>query len=281
MTKEILKIDGAAVSIYFDAPDWDGKPAAAFGDFSCKTAETGAQILAQAIERVREKAINQIIGPMNGDTWHSYRFICETDASAPFLMEPGNKPHEPDVFTAAGFQQIAGYFSARVPLAQAAQNPPPPSADFVVETWHGKDPEHMFRQVFDLSVQAFATNAFYKPISEQDFLSMYMPMVPLIKKQLIFFARRPDGNLVGFLFGIPNYSKGPKPQSVIAKTYASLRKGAGQHLLHAFHVAGLAQGYETAIHALIHDDNLSADRSRAAGADIFRRYQLLGLRLHD
>ncbi len=280
MTKETYRIDGATVSVYFDAPDWGGKPTAAFGDFSCKTAQTGAQVLNQAIEQVRKKGISRIIGPMNGDTWHNYRFVSETDGSASFLLEPTNKPHEPEVFLAAGFEQISGYFSARVALREAVQSTPHPTTDFGVETWNGQDPEHMFSQVFDLSVQAFAKNAFYKPISEQDFLAMYMPIVPLIKKELIFFARRPSGRLVGFLFGIPNYNEGPKAQSVIVKTYASLFKGAGQHLLHAIHEAGLAQGYETAIHALIHEDNMSAARSRAAGADIFRRYRLLGLRLH-
>jgi hypothetical protein len=34
-----------------------------------------------------------------------------------------------------------------------------------------------------------------------------------------------------------------------------------------------------AIHALIHDDNLSALRSATEGAHVFRRYGLYGLRL--
>ncbi len=279
MTKETLKIDGAGLTIYFDGPDWAGKPAAAFGDFSCKSAQAGAQILKQAMALVRDNGIGQVIGPMDGDTWHSYRFVSETDGSAPFLLEPADKPAELAAFKAAGFTQISGYFSARVPLAEAAQNTPRDTDDFSINTWDGNDPEGMFRQVFELSVQAFAGNAFYKPIGEPDFLAMYMPIVPMIKKDLIFFAQRPDGQLVGFLFGIPNYAEGPKAHSVILKTYASLAKGAGQHLAHAFHTAALTQGFTTAIHALIHDDNLSAVRSAAEGAEVFRRYSLLGLRL--
>jgi len=60
-----------------------------------------------------------------------------------------------------------------------------------------------------------------------------------------------------------------------------LQKGAGQRLAHAFHSAARDLGYETAIHALIHDDNLSALRSAAEGAEIFRRYGLFGKRLDD
>lgn len=280
MNNETLKIDGAKVTIYYDAPDWEGKPAVAFGDFSCKTSKRGTEIITQAIDLVRAKGITQIIGPMSGDTWHSYRFVSESDGSAPFLLEPTNKPHELDVFTTAGFKKISGYFSARVALKEATRNPPPPTTEFEIKTWDGENPKGLFKQVFDLSVQAFAQNAFYKPISEADFLAMYMPIVPMIKRELIFFARRPDDSLAGFLFGIPNYAEGPNATSVILKTYASLSRGAGQHLAYAFHCAGVENGYKTAIHALIHDDNLSAVRSAAEGAEIFRRYDLLGLRLH-
>lgn len=280
MNTETVKNNVAKVTIYYDAPDWKGQPAAALGDFSCKTARGGTEIIARAIDLVRAKGIRQVIGPMSGDTWHSYRFVSETDGSAPFLLEPTNKPHELEVFTSAGFEKISGYFSARVTLAEATRNSPPATTEFEVETWNGKNPERLFKQVFDLSAQAFAKNAFYKPISEADFLAMYMPIVPMIKKELIFFARHPDDSLAGFLFGIPNYAEGPNATSVILKTYASLSRGAGQHLAYAFHSAGLANGYETAIHALIHDDNLSAVRSAAEGAEIFRRYDLLGLRLN-
>ena len=43
--------------------------------------------------------------------------------------------------------------------------------------------------------------------------------------------------------------------------------------------AARAAGYENAIHALIHDDNRSAERSAAYGATIFRLYVLMGRRL--
>lgn len=280
MTCEKLKIDGAAISIYYDAPQWSEIPTAAFGDFSCKTQDSGAEIIAQAIEKVRATGIKQIIGPMNGDTWHNYRFVTETDNSPSFLLEPTNKPHEVKVFMDAGFENISDYCSMRVPLTQTAQNTPHPTSDFTIETWDGENPEHFIKQVFAISAQAFTKNAFYKPINESDFLEMYLPIIPMVKKELIFFARRPDSSLAGFLFGIPNYAEGPNARSVIIKTYASLSKGAGQHLIFAFHKAALSLGYETAIHALMHNNNQSAARSAAESAYIFRRYELLGLRLN-
>jgi len=147
---------------------------------------------------------------------------------------------------------------------------------FTLETWDGSNPEGLFTQVHDLSCQAFAGNPFYKHIALEDFLAMYRPVVPLLKQELILFARDPAGRLVGFLFGIPNYAEGPQTKSVILKTYASLAKGAGHHLSHQFYLNAKTMGFETVIHALMHDDNLSAVRSGLNGADVFRRYALMG-----
>jgi len=280
MTKKTFKSGDAKITAYLDAPDWQDMPTAALGEFSCKTVEDGQQVVEKSIQFIREHGKDQVIGPMSGDTWHSYRFITETDGSAPFLLEPTNRPHDVDIFTKVGFEKISGYFSARVPLDQTAKDVPTPTTDFTIEGWDGVNPEALFEQVFELSVEAFSKNAFYKPISKEDFLAMYMPIVPMIKKDLIFFARRPDGSLAGFLFGIPNYAEGPNAKTVILKTYASLEKGAGRHLARAFHTAALASGYEMAIHALIHDDNLSGLRSASEGAQIFRRYSLFGLKLN-
>lgn len=280
MTTETLNTADAKLTVYLNGPDWDGAPAATFGDFSCKTADAGAEILNSGTELVRTAGIDRIIGPMSGDTWHSYRFVSDSDGTPPFLMEPTNKPHEPDVFRSVGFTDISRYFSARVPLKDKGWSTPAETDRFVVEAWDGSAPETLFRQVFSLSVQAFSENAFYKSISESDFLAMYMPFVPMMKRELVLFARRRDGTLAGFLFGIPNYAEGPSPGSAILKTYASLEPGAGRHLAHRFHTKALEMGYENAIHALIHDDNRSADRSAAEGATVFRRYTLLGRKLN-
>ena len=281
MIPQQFKIDGAQVTVYLDAPKWDGVATAAFGNFKCKSKNGGAEVLALALDYVRTTNARRVIGPMDGDTWHSYRFVTETDDRPAFMLEPANEPEAVDVFTDAGFAQISGYFSASVPLEQAAATAPELTANLIVEPWDGQDPETLFQQVYGLSIAAFAKNAFYKPVTLEAFLKMYMPVVPVMKKELIFFARDRSGRLAGFLFGIPNYNEGPAPKTVILKTYASLQKGAGQLLAHAFHTAARDLGYETAIHALIHDDNLSAVRSAAEGAEVFRRYGLFGLRLDD
>jgi hypothetical protein len=45
-----------------------------------------------ALDIVRSHGIGRVLGPMDGDTWHSYRFVTESDGSAGFLLEPPDRP---------------------------------------------------------------------------------------------------------------------------------------------------------------------------------------------
>ncbi|MFD1911310.1 hypothetical protein [Halodurantibacterium flavum] len=279
MTHHQLKNEGARLTVHLDGPAWDGAVAATIGDVSFRDRACGAALMDQALTMIREAGRDRVLGPMAGDTWHSYRFVSESDGTPPFLLEPSNRPEEPAVFATAGFLPVARYFSARMALADVDPTPPPPTDAFHIRCWDGTAPETLLAEVFALSSEAFAGNAFYTPIPQDAFLALYRPLMPMMRPDLIFLARAPDGALAGYLFAIPDYAQGPQSRTVILKTYASRVRGAGRHLVHACHAGALALGYDTVIHALIHDDNISAARSRREGARIFRRYELLGLRL--
>lgn len=280
MTTEVLKTDDGQVTIWFDGPAWeDHAKVATVGKCKFTDADAGARLLSQAAEIAKSHGATAMIGPMEGDTWHAYRLISERGEAKPFMMEPSSADHDQAAFKAAEFAEIAGYFSAVVPMSELPGPKPKDRDEFTIVNWDGSDPDGLFTQVYDLSTKAFAANPFYKHIELEDFLAMYRPVVPLLKQDLILFARDATGALVGFLFGIPNYVEGPQTKSVILKTYASLQKGAGHGLSHQFYVNAKAMGYETVIHALMHDDNLSAVRSGLNGAEVFRRYALMGRHL--
>ncbi len=278
MTPEARSLGDASAKIWRRAPALDGRATAAVGSFRCASAEAGTALLAAIARDLAAEGFGALIGPMDGDTWHSYRLVTESDGSPPFLLEPASRPHDLAAFEAAGFAAVGRYFSARVAVNDAPGLAPAPLPGLTIEAWDGADPEAHFAQVFDLSTEAFAGNAFYAPITREAFLAMYLPLVPMLRRELVLMARH-EGRLAGFLFGIPNYQEGRSPASVILKTYASLVPGAGHHLVHAFNLAALAAGYATVIHALIHETNASADRSRRHGGTVFRRYALMGRRL--
>jgi hypothetical protein len=277
MTVEILKTDDGQITLWFDGPTWDDHAkVATVGKCKFTSAEAGARLLAAAAVLAKSKGATALIGPMEGDTWHAYRLISERGGQPPFMMEPTSADHDEAAFKSAGFDVISSYFSATAPLSELPGQTPKDTDVFAIETWDGTDPDGLFTQVHNLSCAAFSGNPFYKDIALEDFLAMYRPVVPLLKQELILFARDSTGALVGFLFGIPNYAEGPTPKSVILKTYASSKKGAGHWLSYQFYTNAKALGFETVIHALMHDDNLSAIRSGLNGADVFRRYALMG-----
>ncbi len=204
----------------------------------------------------------------------------EGAGSPPFLMEPTSGTFDLESFQAAGFAPVAHYLSARQSLNDDADGPRPPprsgDGSIRIASWDGTDPERFFTEVHALSVEAFAANPFYRPIPLADFLAIYLPLVPMMRRELIFFARSADEELQGFFFAVPDYQQGPATTDVIFKTYASRVPGAGRLLVeHAVYAAAKA-GFMCAVHALMHGENLSADRSGRIGGEVFRRYALMG-----
>jgi hypothetical protein len=274
--REDVTEDGFRFSIFRDAPDWGELRTASIGKFKCSSPESAIQALNRVCAQLRSEGFQAVIGPMDGSTWHSYRAVVETDGTSPFLMEPISGADDVSVFTEAGFSPVENYVSMRVKTANAIGSKPVVHDSVTLENWDGGSPDSFFGEVYDFSLAGFARNAFYKPISREAFLDLYRPFVAFLKRDFIYFARRKDGSLAGFLFGIPDYMQGPQTNTIILKTYASGERGVGHFMADRFHRTALDQGYDTTIHALIHDGNASLNRSVQHNAGVFRRYTLFG-----
>jgi hypothetical protein len=135
------------------------------------------------------------------------------------------------------------------------------------------------RAIHALSLEAFAGNRFYKPIDAERFLASYRPVLSVLDPDFVLLAEDDAGTLAGFLFGLPDRAEAPSTRSVILKTYASQRKGLGSALASIFHARAAQKGYGASLHALMHEDNLSARHSDNVGAKVFRRYALWSRRL--
>ncbi len=273
---EMVARDGARCAVYRDAPKWQGHRTAAIGQFSCEQPASGRALLEQVCAALAAEGFAAVIGPMDGDTWHKYRVVTESDGSKPFPLEPVSGPEDHAAFVAAGFAPISEYVSARAIIPANEDEPPFEVPGLSIETWDGGDAAALIGRVFDLSLGAFARNAFYKPITREAFLELYRPVIPAIDKRFVLFARVASGDIAGFLFAYPNVFEGPSPRTLVIKTYASAVKGGGRAMLDAVHHNARRFGFTHAIHALMHVDNVSRDRSQRHGGEIFRRYALMG-----
>ncbi len=275
---EPVQASGASLSIWREAPSLDGLRTAALGAFACETPGAGATLLQAAAQRLKSEGFGAVLGPMDGDTWGKHRLVVDSDGRPPFLMEPENPAHYPAAFDGAGFTIVSRYVSAERP-ADLPESATPARSGLRLRNFDPSRAEAELAALHAVSLEAFASNHFYAPISRERFLAMYQPVLPMLDPELIFLAEDEAGELKAFLFAIPNYNEGRAPNTVILKTYASRTKGGGSMLANAFHARARAKGFERVIHALMHESNLSARHSDNTGGKVFRRYALWGQRL--
>ena len=278
---EPFTIEDASVQIYRQSPDLDGLRAMAIGGVRFSSAKAGVILLEQVARKALDEGYQALLGPLNGDTWHSYRLVTESDGSAPFLMEPTSGPHDLSAFEGAGFAPVSRYLSAAARLEDTLGQKPAEVPGVTIKAWDGKDGEMLVRHLFDMSESSFARNRFFTPIDFEAFFGIYKPIMALVDPRHVLFAHDQNGDLKGFLFGTPDLVSQTGKPAAILKTYASGMRGVGHLLADTFHRRALDLGFETVIHALIHEGNTSRSRSNMHGAKVFRRYALMGRRLTE
>jgi hypothetical protein len=272
---DIVSILGASLTIFRDAPSLDGKRTAALGAFACETADAGAQAIREAMALLKTEGFGAVLGPMDGNTWGKHRLVVESDGRPAFLMEPSNPVHYVAAFEKSGLGIVSRYVSAVRPADVASPTVAAP-AGLRLRNLDLARAEDELTRIHALSLEAFEDNHFYQPITQQDFLASYRPVLPAVDPELVLLLEDEAGALKGFLFAVPNLVEGPQTKTVILKTYASRVKGGGSMMANAFHERARARGFVDVIHALMHESNLSATHSDRTGGKVFRRYALWG-----
>ncbi len=231
------------------------------------------------------------VGPMDGSTWHRYRFVTERGTEPPFFLEPDNPDAYPRQWTSAGFAPLAEYVSAletdlratdprleRIGARLAA-------AGVVVRDLRAGDLEAELRRVYDVSVVSFADAFLYTPVGFDEFASQYTAALPALRPGLVLIAEQASAP-VGYAFALPDLAeaaRGAHVATVVIKTVAVLpgREFAGLGVLLAERVrkAAAALGMTRAIHALMHVSNRSVNLSGHYAERTMRHYALFSRRL--
>lgn len=266
-------------------PTVRGETLGVVGHFQAEQTEPGISVLAAALDTLRQRNCTLVIGPMNGNTWRTYRLVTERGPEPPFFMEPQNPDFYPQIFEAAGFAPLAEYTSSLVTDLSRRDD----RAARTLERLRGNgitirnlDPqifEADLRRIFEVSVQSFTGNYLYTELSEPAFLAQYIPYRDKIVPDLVFLAEH-EGKPVGYLFALPDYAeamRGGPIHTVIGKTLAVLTGrlcgGLGMVLTGMLHDRAQALGYTRLIHALQHQSNKVRNMSDFFGG-VMRRYTL-------
>ncbi len=276
-------------------PTLSGERCGVLGQYEATLDDAAASVLERALAELKSQGCTRAIGPMDGNTWRRYRFVSgngnggESDRiEPPFFLEPTNPDTYPDQFRAAGFVPLATYSSRvtddmdhrdaraeRVAERIAA-------AGVVLRPFKAEQVDDELHRIYELSRVSFRDNFLYTPLPETEFVDSYRRIVPYIRPQLTVMAETGNGDLVGFLFALPDLEeakRGESPRTVIVKTVAVLPgrdwAGLGMLLLDRCQAAARDAGFSRAIHALMHDGNASRNLSVVYGAArAVRRYTL-------
>jgi len=266
-------------------PVLDGRPAGYIGRFSADTEPAARELLRRACKALAGHGCGVAVGPIDGTTWHRYRFVTAGSAEPAFFLEPTNPPEWPRYFRASGFEALARYQS-RVTESLSAADPRAARSEARLRARGFRvrplDPSLLDRElmaIHAIAVRAFSGAFLYQPISFEAFVKSMAPVLPHLIPEMILIAEQ-SGRPVGFLFAIPdimNRMDGAVPGTVVLKTVAVLpgraTAGVGGWLSRHFHHRAAELGYRRVIHALIHESNSSLNLHRAPST-LLREYTL-------
>jgi len=283
---------GGSLYLWNNRPDYNGRKTSYIGNVNIheKYRKDEEQLFNKIFEELKKEGIETIIGPLNGTTWNTYRYVTEKGNGRPFLLEPWNEDYSVSLFEKLDFKHLAGYISTvmegmnsngRKNLNKKIEKLKKFDyyKDIKVESAENKDLLTVLNKVYDLTVEAFKNNFLYSELEREIFLKMYMSYEDKIIKKFFKMLYLGD-ELIGYVFGIPDYAelgyKG-KIDTIILKTIAVSPiyngKGMGYILINSLVEEAEKEGYENIIYALMHESNVSKNIGLLLG-NMLRKYTL-------
>jgi GNAT superfamily N-acetyltransferase len=291
----LLLVDGGSLVArcscwWSGTAEHQGQRVGVIGHYAAASRDAGLAVLARASDLLASQGLALAVGPMDGTTWRRYRFIVERGSEPVFFLEPDNPDDWPGYWAGAGFTPIATYTSAintdlrsddaRTEGAVSRLA----SRGVRVRMLDLSRREAELRRIYALSLAAFSGNFLYTPIGEEEFLAQYGAVLPYARPELVLLAEQEEV-LLGYIFAVPDISqarRGGPIHTMILKTLAvdpSVRGlGLGGALMDLVQRSARELGFRRAIHALIHDSNVSG-RISARTARTIRRYALFARQL--
>ena len=273
-----------------EVPLLEGERLGVIGHFAASDVEAGTAILTRACAELAAAGCTLAVGPMDRNTWHSYRFVTEAGDAPAFFLEPSHPLDWPSQWKMAGFTPLAGYHSTV--SENAAANEPDPRQQAASQRMHDAgvrlrplDIAHWneeLRRIYAVAVVSFGDNYLYTPLPEREFLELYDPLRHLLRPEMVLLAENAAGETVGFALGMPDRLDLTN-ETLIVKTVAvrpeQAGTGLGRLLVGGVQAAGTTLGFHRVIHALMYDGNVSRHLSARFGTRLLRRYSLFSRRL--
>ena len=285
-SKEII----ARGTLYFNGNvRIESESVAILGDYFCKPQETAAAsaLLSSATKEAKDRGFKRIIGPMNKNTWHSYRFKTKGDRH--FL---GELPLDTEAILAwkkAGFSIKDKYISSLQNLHQKedsrleTRKAELMAKGVVFRSFEPDNWDEELLKIHALSLESFSQNKYYSPVDFEEFKMLYNGIKPILDSRWVMMAEK-DNKLVGFVFAyLDTYDIDSK--TLVLKTIARKNGiefgGLGLIFNHLLAQKAVELGITQIIHAYMHEQAVSHSCSAHFQSEVISEYVLFAKSLDE
>jgi len=260
----------ARCSIWWrDTVKVNGSSTGAIGHYAATDAAYGEAVLQHACRELKNRRCAIAVGPLDGNTWRSYRFVTERGDAKPFFLEPDNPDEWPQYFGNVGFSTLAHYVSEINPNMANRQPELGSLRDKFSALGVQIDPVNVDNAVDDMAgiyhvvCESFRNAFLYTPLDIDSYVSIYEPMLTQVDPRLMLVAKH-AGEVVGFILAPPDslqLSYQHAMDAIVLKTVAVLPRkeysGLGRVLIVDLLKNAIDMGFTTAISALMQTENRS------------------------
>jgi L-amino acid N-acyltransferase YncA len=267
----------------------DNAPVVSLGAYECVDDFVVSRILFYEVLKYTRTYFpgSILIGPMEGSTWQTYRFVTSGMAQPPFLFEPFALSYYPAQWREAGFKTLMEYHSNLAFFDESDR------ADFtqfqrkfeekglVFRKLDVNDSEGELLRLAKFNLTAFQSAFLYSAISEEEFVAKNRKLIAALSPELVHLALQGD-TICGMILGYPD-KLDPSGQTAVVKTLARLSgeqyRGLGDLLCARMLESLLNNGYKKMIHALIRSGNASHENSSRFFGETYKNYTLFQIKL--
>lgn len=169
-------------------------------------------LLTAAVQWLEAQGTNRVVAPMDGDTWHPYRFNTGPFDAPPFIKEPWNPPYYSSLIESAGFTVAETYDSHVVADPARAAGNQKKFYDRCLRQGYSfcpitaKNFSVLLPEIYTLSCRIFAENILYTPVDQDEFKRLYLPARALMQTGLSWISYDSEQKPVGYVFTFPDYA---------------------------------------------------------------------------
>ncbi len=235
-------------------------------------------LLDAAVHWCAARGMESVVGPMNFNTWFSYRLRTDEDDRA-FAWEPQNPREYVTYFERSGFSALEKYHSVGTAGLKAFHDASQAAYGSALQdgyTFRAWDATALLDKevpiLHRLSNEGFKGNFLFQPLPLEMFRQLYVPIANKFDFTHCFFAMNPAKQEVGFTFAFV------EADSLIMKSVTVVEsergKGLSNALMHLAAAEALKRNISHYISALMREGNRSESYSKKGNSLWTHRYVL-------